>query len=250
MTLCGIVGGYGVAVSPRLGVAGMMAVLGFLLGQGFQLDPVDAPRALLAGTAGCLVQALLSAGVWVFSDRGAESPRMTDRIRAARRLLAENLTLASSSLRHALRWGIALGAAVAIYRFIDLQGHGYWIPLTVLFVLKPTTDDTWERVAMRTVGTIAGLVLATALAEGLGESPVPVALLLAGAAMFAYALLALEYALFTAAITVFVVLLTDSLGEGAFEAADQRAVVTLLGIAVAAVAIMISVRDRKVAPAR
>jgi hypothetical protein len=250
MTLCGIVGGYGVAVSPRLAVAGMMAVLGFLLGQGFLLDPVDAPRALLAGIAGGLVQALVSAVAWMLSDKREESPGMRERARAGRRLLVENLTLASPSLRHALRWGIALGVAVAIYRFIDLQGHGYWIPLTVLFVLKPTTDDTWERVAMRTAGTIAGLVLATALAEGLGAAPLPVALLLAAAAMFAYALLALEYALFTAAITVFVVLLTDSLGEGAFEAADQRAVATLLGIAVAAMAIMVSAREREVARVR
>jgi uncharacterized membrane protein YccC len=126
---------------------------------------------------------------------------------------------------------------VALYRFVDLQGHGYWIPLTVLFVLKPTADDTWQRLAMRAAGTIAGLILATALAEGLGASPVPVAIALAAAGAFAYALLALEYALFTAAITVFVVLLTDSLGEAAFKAADQRALATVLGIAVAAVAI-------------
>ena len=239
MTLCGIAGGYCVAVSPRLGVAGMMAVLAFLLGQGFQLDPVDAPRALLAGIAGGLVQALLSASIWMLSDRTVESPGIVERARAARGLLAENLTLSSLSLRHALRWGVALGVAVAIYRLVDLQGHGYWVPLTVLFVLKPSTDDTWERVAMRTAGTIAGLVLATALAEALGASPLPVAIALAIAAMFAYALLALEYALFTAAITVFVVLLTDSLGEGAFEAADQRAVATVLGIAVAATAIAV-----------
>ncbi len=246
MTLCGIAGGYCVAVSPRLGVAGMMAVLAFLLGQGFLLDPVDAPRALLAGIAGGLVQAVLSAGVWMLWGGGSESPGIVERARAARGLLAENLTLNSPSLQHALRWGVALGIAVAIYRLVDLQGHGYWIPLTVLFVLKPTTNDTWERVAMRTAGTIAGLVVATALAEALGASPVPVAIALAIAAMFAYALLALEYALFTAAITVFVVLLTDSLGEGAFEAADQRAVATLLGIAVAAVAILVSARDREV----
>jgi uncharacterized membrane protein YccC len=72
-----------------------------------------------------------------------------------------------------------------------------------------------------------------------------VALLLAGAAMFAYALLALEYALFTAAITVFVVLLTDSLGERALEAADQRALATALGIAVAAAAIATPLFGRK-----
>ena len=239
MTICGIAGGYCVAVSPRLGVAGMMAVLGFLLGQGFLLDSDRAPWALAAGIAGGLLQAALSASVWWLSDRDTEQPGLADRARGARKLLRDNLTLASPSFRHALRWGSALGAAVAIYRLVDLQGHGYWIPLTVLFVLKPSTNDTWERAAMRTAGTIAGLVLATALAEALGASAVPVAIALTIAAAFAYALLRLEYALFTTAITVFVVLLTDALGEAAFEAADQRALATALGIALATVAIAV-----------
>jgi hypothetical protein len=239
MTICGIAGGYCVAVSPRLGVAGMMAVLGFLLGQGFLLDSDEAPLALAAGVAGGLLQAALSASVWWLSDRSTETPGLADRARGARKILRDNLALAAPSFRHAVRWGSALGAAVAIYRLVDLQGHGYWIPLTVLFVLKPSSDDTWERAAMRTAGTVAGLVLATALAEALGASPVPIALALAIAAAFAYALLRLEYALFTTAITVFVVLLTDSLGEGAIEAADQRALATALGIALAAVAIAI-----------
>ncbi|MGA8217779.1 MAG: FUSC family protein [Solirubrobacterales bacterium] len=239
MTLCGIAGGYCVAVSPRLAVAGMMAVLAFLLSQGFLLDSDEAPRALAAGIAGGLLQALLSASVWWLSDRSSETPGLAVRARAARRVLRENLSLRHPSLRHALRWGGALGAAVAIYRLVDLQGHGYWIPLTVLFVLKPSTDDTWERVAMRTAGTIAGLLLATALAESLGATAVPVAIVLTIAAALSYALLTLEYALFTAAITIFVVLLTDALGEGAFEAADQRAVATALGLLLAAIAIAV-----------
>ncbi len=239
MTICGIAGGYCVAVSPRLAVAGMSAVLGFLLAQGFLLDIDQAPRALAAGIAGGLLQAALSAGVWLVSDRSTESPGIGDRARSARKLLRDNLTLASPSLRHALRWGTALGAAVATYRLVDLQGHGYWIPLTVLFVLKPTTDDTWERVAMRLVGTLAGLVIATALAEAFGASVMPVTIALTVAAALSFALLMLEYAFFTTAITVFVVLLTDSLGEAAFEAADQRAVATAFGLAIAAIAIVV-----------
>jgi len=244
MTACGIAGGYCVAGSPRLGIAGMITVLAFLLAQGFMLDPGDAPRAAAAALAGGLIQAAISAAVWLAFDRSVESPGLAERARGARAALIRNLSLESQALRHALRWGIALGVAVAIYRFVDLQGHGYWVPLTVLFVLKPSAGDTWSRMTMRTVGTIAGLMLATALAAALGTSPVPVALALAIAGAFAYALLALEYALFTMAITTFVVLLTDSLGEAAWEAADQRALGTALGIAVAALAIVLTTRGR------
>ncbi len=239
MTLCGIAGGYCVAGSQRLAIAGMIATLSFLLGQGFLLDSDEALRALLAGFAGGLAQALTSATVWLFSKQERESPGLAERAAGARRALRDNLTATSPSLQHAVRWGVALGIAVAIYRFVDLQGHGYWIPLTVLFVLKPSSGDTWERMTMRAAGTVAGLLVATVLAEALGASPVPVAIALAVAGALAYALLALEYALFTAAITVFVVLLTDSLGEGAFEAADQRALATGLGLAVAAIAIAV-----------
>ena len=244
MTVCGIAGGYCVAGSSRLAIAGMITVLAFLLAQGFMLDPGDAPRAAAAAMAGGLIQALLSAILWWVADRRTESPGFAERARRTRIALARNLTLDSPALRHALRWGVALGASVAIYRFVDLQGHGYWIPLTVLFVLKPSADDTWERLAMRAVGTIAGLMLATGLAEALGASPVPVAIALGIAGACAYALLALEYALFTAAITVFVVLLTDSLGEAAWKAADQRALGTALGIAVAALAIVLTTRGQ------
>ena len=242
MTLVGIAGGLCVAGSQRLAIAGLTVTLAFLLGQGFLLDSDEAPRAFMAGLAGGLAQVAVSACVWWLSDRSTESPGLAERARGEVRAVRAELHPGSASVRHALRWGAALGAGVAIYRFVDLQGHGYWIPLTILFVLKPSADDTWERLAMRAVGTIAGLLIATLLAEALGASPVPVAIALGVAGALAYALLALEYALFTAAITVFVVLLTDSLGESAFEAADQRAIATALGIAVAALAVVVTSR--------
>jgi uncharacterized membrane protein YccC len=52
----------------------------------------------------------------------------------------------------------------------------------------------------------------------------------------AFALLAIEYALFTTAITVYVVLLTDTLGASAFDSAGERGLGTALGIMVAALA--------------
>ena len=89
---------------------------------------------------------------------------------------------------------------------------------------------------MRAVGTVAGLLLATGLAEVLTNDLIPVVILLTIAAGLAYALLAIEYALFTTAITVFVVLLTDTLGASPFDAAGERALGTAVGIMVAAVA--------------
>ncbi|MGZ5375578.1 MAG: FUSC family protein [Solirubrobacterales bacterium] len=240
MTAFAIVGGCCVAVSLRLAIAGMMVVLGLLIAQGLMLDPDQALIASLATIGGVLVQAVLSLAAWAFWDREREQPGLPERLRGGRRALAANLGRGSSSLRHALRWGIALGASVAVYRLIDLQGHGYWVPLTVLFVLKPEADDTWERLAMRAIGTLAGLLLATLLDEALGGGAVPVALCLTVSAALAYALLSLEYALFTAAITVYIVLLTDTQGYDALSVADQRALATAIGIGIAALAVLVS----------
>ena len=63
----------------------------------------------------------------------------------------------------------------------------------------------------------------------LGNDLIPVVIVLTLSAALAYALLAIEYALFTTAITVFVVLLTDSLGAAPLDAAGERALGTRWG---------------------
>ena len=139
-------------------------------------------------------------------------------------------------MRHALRFGAAMAIGVAIYRFADYRDHGYWVPLTILFVLKPDPDQTMERIGMRAVGTVVGLITATVLAEALTNDVIPTTIVLTLSAACAYALLAIEYALFTTAITIYVVLLTDTLGADPFDAAGERALGTAIGIAVAALA--------------
>ncbi|MDP9133631.1 MAG: FUSC family protein, partial [Actinomycetota bacterium] len=194
MALVATAGGFCVAVSARLAIAGLTVILAFLIAQGLLLDTDEALPALALGIAGALSQ---SAWAWICGlvDRGRETARL--RIAAAREALRANLTLASPSLRHALRFGIALAIGVAIYRIVDLGPHGYWVPLTILFVLKPDFDETTRRLAMRAAGTVVGLVLATASAELLGDRPLVAAVILSVAAAFAYALLTLQYALFT-----------------------------------------------------
>jgi hypothetical protein len=252
MALVAGIGGYLVAVSLRMAIAGLSCVLAFLIAQGLFLEPGDTDRVLLFGIGGGLVQAFTALVAWVVSDRGREAFELR---RAAADTLAKlraGLSLRSASMRHALRFGGALAIGVAIYRIAGFDDHGYWVPLTILFVLKPDANQTGERIAMRAAGTVIGLVLATALAEILGEAAIPSAILLTVAAALAYALLAIEYALFTTAITVYVVLLTDTLGSPAFDAAGERALGTVLGIIVAALAFRVfgEVEEREEAAER
>ncbi len=240
LTMAGFasVAGMSVAVSPRLAVAGMICVLALLLGQGLSLSPDQAPEALLLGGAGVVLQALTSAAAWP-RGRGAEPIDLAAGIDRARAAIRANLDPRSPSLRHALRWGTALGLGVGLYHVVDLGQHGYWVPLTVLFVLRPEPDETVERIAMRAVGTVGGLVLATPLAELIGHHVVADAVAIGIAAAFAFALLAIEYALFTAAITAFIILSAHALGQGAEQAAGERALATLIGIGIAASAVVL-----------
>ena len=248
MTVFACLAGLTVAISPRLAIAGMMCTLALLLAQGVGLRPSDAPAALIIATAGALSQALLSLVVGLWEGAVEDRPQPVDGAREATRTVRENLDLSSASMRHALRWGVGLGIGVAAYHVIDLSPHGYWIPLTILFV-KPGPAETNERIAMRGAGTIAGLVLATALAEAIGRGAIVNATVLTIAAACSFALLAIEYALFTTAITVYIVVLAHALGQGAFDAADERALATVIGLVIAALGFVVF-RDRVSPPHR
>jgi hypothetical protein len=232
MGLIGAAAGYCFAFSLRLAIFGLSIALALLIGQGLFLTPGDAWLALLYGTVGGLTQVVWSLLVWVVADRAAKGQESGWNTRAAIVALKSNLTLRASSCRHAIRFGAALAAGVAVYRILGMRDHGYWIPLTILFVMRPERDETYHRLVLRGLGTLLGLVVATAVAESLGNYDWVVVIVLTISAALTFGLLTVQYALFTAAITTYVVLLTDTLGEGAFEAAGQRVIGTALGIVI------------------
>ena len=72
-----------------------------------------------------------------------------------------------------------------------------------------------------------GLIVATAIAEAFGGDDLVLGVVLTVAAALAFGLLTVQYALFTAAITIYVVVISDTLGEPAFQAVDERATGTV-----------------------
>jgi hypothetical protein len=239
MALVGAAAGYCFSVSLRFSIAGLSIALSLVIAQDLPLDLADLGPAFVLATAGGLLQAAFSLCVWIAGDRSEEGGSAAWSTRATLRALGSNLRLDSTSFRHGLRFGAALAGGVAIYWLIGMHEHGFWIPLTVLFVLRPEREETFRRLVLRAVGTAAGLVVATALAEWLGASGVAVAVALTIATAFAYGLLTVQYALFTAAITTYAVLLADSIGEEALHAAGQRALATAIGIAIAGLAFLL-----------
>jgi uncharacterized membrane protein YccC len=86
---------------------------------------------------------------------------------------------------------------------------------------------------------VLGLVVATAIAEAFPGNDLVIVVVLTISAALTFGLLTVQYALFTAAITTYVVLLSVTLGEPAIQAAGQRATGTALGILIAALAFLI-----------
>jgi hypothetical protein len=239
MALVGIAAGYCFAVSLRFSIAGLSVALALVVSQGLGIPVSHTPEALLFTTLGGLLQATFSLCVFAAGDREEEGGAASWDIRAALQALSANLTLRSNSARHALRFGSALAAGVAAYWLLGMHEHGFWIPLTILFVLRPEEGETFHRLILRAIGTAIGLVIATALSFWLNDDGVALAIALTIATAFAYGLLTVQYALFTAAITTYAVLLADTLGEPALEAAAQRAGATAIGIGIAAAAFLL-----------
>ncbi|HET7416112.1 MAG TPA: FUSC family protein [Solirubrobacterales bacterium] len=231
--LLGLLAGYCFAVSLRLAIVGLSVTLAMMIAQGLFLPISDALPALLWGTFGALTQVVWSLIVWVVFDRAADEPEKAWNGGAAVAALRSNLSLKSESARHGIRFGAALAAGVAAYWILGLHQHGYWIPLTILFVMRPDREETDHRLVLRALGTVLGLILATSLAEIFAGDDLALGIVLTVAAALSFGLLTVQYALFTAAITTFVVVMSTTVGEGAIDAAGQRALGTALGIAIA-----------------
>ena len=232
MGLMAAAAGYCFADTLRLAFVGFTASVALMISQGLFLPVEDTLPALFYGTVGALIQAAWALIVWVAYDRDDDNESGWDWRRIKSRLRA-NWTLESQVARHAIRYGVALALGVAIYRIAGMKEHGYWIPLTILFVLRPERDETDRRLVLRAVGTLLGLALATGLAVAFDGAEPWIAIVLSLSAALTFGLLTVQYALFTAAITTYVVLLTDTLGEARWDAAGQRVIGTAVGILIA-----------------
>ncbi len=239
MGLVGACAGYCFSYSLRLAIYGLVGALTLLVSQGLFLEVDDTLPALLWGTVGGLTQVLWSLLVWIVVDRcrrGEPSGWDREAVVAAFR---SNFSLQSENLRHALRFGASLAVGVAVYRVFDMDNHGFWIPLTILFVMRPDRDETYLRTVLRAAGTVLGLIVATLIFETLGFSDAVVVVVLTIATALVLGLLTVQYALFTASITVYVVVLTDALGEPTWEADKLRLIGTAIGLLITFLAFVV-----------
>jgi len=153
-------------------------------------------------------------------------------------ILRANLRLSSIACRHALRCGICLAIAVSGETMVGMS-HGFWIPMTTAIVLKPDFAGTLSFGVLRVIGTLLGLVLATALVHfalgGQWERIAVFALLCFGFRQ----LTTVHYGIGVMLLTALIVLLLTFEGVAPGDTMSARALGTSIGSALALLAYVV-----------
>jgi uncharacterized membrane protein YccC len=123
---------------------------------------------------------------------------------------------------------ITVAIATEVYRRIGIQS-GYWIPMTALLVQKPAVAETFTRATARILGTLAGAWLGSLLIAYLSPEPVVLAIITTVFALFAFATNSVNYGLFAACLTGYIVFLLSLNQIPAPVIAHRRAWCTALG---------------------
>lgn len=156
-------------------------------------------------------------------------------LREAIRTVQANLTLGSEGCRHAIRLAVALAIAKSISHLFPL-GHGYWLPLTVVIVLKPDFAATFSRGVARCAGTLVGAGLVTVIVATLRPPPFGLVLLAVALYMAAVTFLLANYAIFSVCVAALVVTLLGFTGQPELPLAADRSFYTVIGGALALLA--------------
>ncbi|MFK0013411.1 FUSC family protein [Streptomyces sp. NPDC091027] len=132
---------------------------------------------------------------------------------------------------YGLRLALCVGLAEALVVLMPYE-RAYWVPVTVVFVLKPDLGSVFSRALLRAAGTAAGLLAAVAVFAAVprGWPEVPVLMLL-GALL--PVLSRRGYGFQTAAITPVILLLSDLGNLEGTELAGQLMADSLIGCALA-----------------
>jgi uncharacterized membrane protein (TIGR01666 family) len=144
--------------------------------------------------------------------------------------ISRHLTPQSALFRHAIRMSVVLCVGYAFIQFTGMQ-HGYWILLTSLFVCQPNYNATRRRLALRIIGTLAGILIGLPILYFVPSLEGQMVLIVISGVLF-FAFRTVQYAHATMFITLLVLLCFNLLGEG-FEVAAPRVYDTILGCAIA-----------------
>jgi hypothetical protein len=236
-TVCG----FGFGVMTALGYGGwwigLQWMIALLVYGAHAARPAEAGLNALAVAAGGASQVLFLTATRPFSERWFTSQDQPpwDPVDSLGDTLAMHAHPATSAGTYALRVAAAMAVSTVIWHYWGLP-NGYWTPMTVAILLKPDFHESTIRGVNRLTGTLAGAGLMTIVLAVVRPGPGLLAGLLLMAIWGCLALMRVNYALFVACATMYVVLLFSILGLPEPVVALHRVQATLAGFAVALLA--------------
>lgn len=151
------------------------------------------------------------------------------------KLLANNLSINSNIFRHSVRVSLSLVAGYFLSKILPF-GHGYWILLTIIVILKPAYSLTKQRNIERLTGTFTGAVVGALILWVIRDDRALVGLMIIGM-VIAYSMLRVKYMVAVVAMTVYVLIAFHFLKPGDFtEVLRDRLIDTFAGSMIAFIA--------------
>lgn len=225
------------------GWVAQQCVITFLVASAFPASlSAAADRGLLLFAGGAIQLVFASAVLHLFRNldrRFFEISRLIRDEEQALRLAIVNSRqsflqprFVNPALPYALRLAVTIGVSTEIYRRLHYPS-GYWIPMTALLVLKPGLTDTVSRAIARMIGTMSGAIVVSFCLAHMHTTPIVLAGFTVLSAWLAYGLLNVNYALFSMAVTSYIVFLLSLNAVPGHTLAVRRTFCTLLGAGIA-----------------
>lgn len=159
--------------------------------------------------------------------------------------IASHFTLKSQLFRHAVRLSIVVFICCALVEIFNLQlERGYWILLTTIFVCQPNYSATKVRLKQRIIGTLLGVLVGSFLPYMTSTLEAKLAVVVISSTLF-YFFRRNNYSYSTFFITIQVLASFDIMGFNIYDATLPRFIDTLIGAALAWLAVSFITPDWK-----
>lgn len=217
--------------SPGISWVTLQALIWLVISTAFPVHgahiPVRGSFLLLGGllqtSIVCLAWKVKGCGP-VYATSSGEEPGPLESIRTA-------FASKSPQTWYAIRAALTLAAGMILYRAVPFL-NAYWIPMTVVLVLKPDRQQRVARTLQRMIGTIMGAALASwiiGIELQIAETRILLALLVLLFAGAAYSLGFVNYGIFSVCLTSYVICLLTLAGLPQKSVIVHRIVATLIG---------------------
>ncbi|MER7724597.1 FUSC family protein [Streptomyces sp. NPDC096323] len=134
----------------------------------------------------------------------------------------------SPILRHAIRVSVVAAAGYLLGLALP-YGHGYWVPMAAVMVMRPEFSRTYERSVARFGGTVVGVFTASAIVQAAHPRAWMSAALAVICALLMYLLMRTGYAVAQACVAAYVVFLLGMAGDDLSQTVLERVLLTLFG---------------------